>query len=104
MSIGGAGAHDPLIQGRQQAHHGCVASGEQTVEILTHDEGRLSLDVDLSEPAAESRNPGNYSVGPGTQALAQPVIDVVHRRRPVASDVGLDGPRPSFLAVGDATP
>ena len=69
MGIGSAGAEDPLIVGRQQAHRLGLDRREQIVEILAHHERRLAVDLHLCQPLTQSVDPGTDSLASSAQPL-----------------------------------
>jgi hypothetical protein len=77
---------------------------EQGRHIIAHDVRGRAPDVDGGQLVAESPDPPIEPSTTGAQPAAEPVVDVLQRRRPVGAKVGRDGPRTGVVEVGDARP
>ena len=104
VDVLGAGSHHPLVVPGKEPHRVRGPRGAEGVDVLAHDVRRGALDVDRDQPVAEPGHPAVEPFAAGAQTVAEPVVDVVERRRPVGPEVRGDGPRTRVVEVGDARP
>ena len=105
MRVGRARTEDPLVVDRGGGGwQSSVRSPARSSRCSRKTKADLPLDVHRCEAIAEAGDPGLDPLAPSAQAVPEPVLHVVGRRRPICPEVRLDRTRSSLVEVRHARP